>query len=59
MNIINNEKKIACFIHSTNLNMHKTDKIEYLINYLYKCKLFDSIDYCFINNIGENIDELF
>lgn len=59
MDIIDYNKKIACFIHSTNLNMHKTDKIEYLINYLNKCKFFDSIDYCFINNIGEDINESF
>lgn len=58
MNIINNKKR-ACFIHSTNLNIYKTEKLEYLINYLNKCNFFDSIDYCFINNIGDAIEESF
>jgi hypothetical protein len=54
-----NIKKTACFIHSTNLNINKTEILEHLINYLSNCDFFSNIDFVFINNIGEPINNNF
>ena len=56
-NNINLNIKIACFIHSSNMDIHKTEILEYLIQYLHNKNVFDKIDFLFINNIGTNLDE--
>ena len=57
MEIINKKSKIACFIHSTNIELHKTEILEYLVNYLNNLGIINKLDFLFINNIGINIDE--
>ena len=49
--------KSICFIHSSNMNIHKTEILERIINYLKYRKLFDFFEFCIINNIGNDIDE--
>jgi hypothetical protein len=55
---IHNSKKVACFIHSTNLNENKTEVLEHLINYLDNCAFFPRVDFVFINNIGLPINHM-
>lgn len=50
-------RKNACFIHSTTLEMHKTEILESMIAYLKTTDIFDKLDVCFINNIGIPIDQ--
>jgi hypothetical protein len=49
--------KNACFIHSTNINITGTAMLDMLINHLNNINIFDVMEFVFINNIGEPLDE--
>lgn len=51
--------KIICFIHSTNMNIHKTEILEKFILYLKERTIFQYFEKIIINNIGEAIDETY
>lgn len=51
--------KSICFIHSTNMNIHNTEILEKIINYLKDRNIFDFLEFFVINNIGNDIDESF
>lgn len=51
----NNLKKVACFIHSSTMNIRGTEVLEYIISYLKNVNFFDDVDFVYINNIGEPI----
>jgi hypothetical protein len=49
--------KNVCFIHSTNINITGTAMLDMLINHLNNNNIFDVMEFVYINNIGEPIDE--
>ena len=51
------ENKIACFIHSTNIDITKTEILDKLLGHLQANDIFAKLDVVFINNIGEALDE--
>jgi len=51
------DKKVACFIHNLNLDTWKTEILENLINELQKANLIELLDFIFINNLGNKLDE--
>ena len=51
--------KSVCFIHSTNMQIHKTEILERIINYLKERNIFDFLEFLVINNIGDDIDETY
>lgn len=51
--------KSICFIHSTNMNIHNTEILERIVNYLKDRNIFDFLEFLVINNIGNEIDESF
>jgi len=51
--------KSICFIHSTNMSIHKTEILERIINYLKERNIFDFLEFLVINNIGDDIDETY
>jgi hypothetical protein len=57
MEIYKKKSKNACFIHSTNIDLNKTEILEYLVNYLNNLEFIDKMDFLFINNIGIEINE--
>ena len=56
---MNSTDKLACFIHSTNMEIHKTDTLDYLLQYLKERDIFDKLDFILINNIGTELDETY
>ena len=56
---MNNDNKIACFIHSTNMHIHKTEILERILKYLKDRSIFDLLDLLVINNIGDDLDEAY
>ena len=50
-------QKIACFIHSTNISITKTEILDKLIANLQTNNIFEKLDFVFINNIGDALDE--
>jgi len=50
--------EIVCFIHSCNINVLGTEKLDMILDYLKNFKLFDKFKYIFINNVGNKIDEI-
>ena len=50
-------KKVACFIHSSNMEIWGTEILENFINQLKNANFFDLVDFIFINNLGKKIDE--
>jgi hypothetical protein len=51
--------KVACFIHSTNIDIHKTEILDSMISYLNERNIFDKLDFLLINNIGNELDETY
>ena len=51
------KNNVCCFIHSTHLNIWKTEILERIINYLKDTKFIEICDFIYINNIGEPINE--
>ena len=51
------KNNVCCFIHSTHLNIWKTEILEQIINYLKDTKFIEICDFIYINNIGETINE--
>lgn len=49
--------KNVCFIHSTNINITGTAMLDMLINHLNSHNIFDIMEFVYINNIGEPLDE--
>ena len=50
-------KKVACFIHSSNMDIWKTEILENFINQMKNANFFELVDFIFINNLGKKIDE--
>ena len=53
----NDPKLNYCFIHSCTLPLKKTEHLDYIVNYLKKSQLFDSLERVYINNIGMPIED--
>ena len=49
--------KKACFIHSTNMSPHKNQLILQMAKAMNANNFLDKIDFVFINNIGDLLDE--
>ena len=49
--------KAACFIHSTNISPHKNQLILQMAKAMNIDHFLDKIDFVFINNIGEPLNE--
>lgn len=50
-------ENIVCFIHSCNINIIGTEKLDMILNYLQQFDLYNKFKYIFINNVGNKIDE--
>jgi hypothetical protein len=48
--------KVACFIHSTNLELWKDEILLFLLDYLVSSDLIDLLDFIYVNNIGEPLN---
>jgi hypothetical protein len=51
------ESNTVCFIHSCNINITGTEKLDYLLDYINKLGLLKSFKHIFINNIGAKLNE--
>jgi len=51
-----NEKKVACFIHSTNMDVWSDEILCMLIQDIISCGLVDKLDFIYVNNIGHPLD---
>ena len=50
-------KKVACFIHNLNMEIWETEILENLIKLMKNTNFFDLVDFIFINNLGNKLDE--
>jgi hypothetical protein len=48
---------IVCYIHSCNMNVVGTEKLDMIIGHLQKFDLFKMFKFIFINNVGIQLDE--
>lgn len=51
-----NDKKVACFIHSTNMDIWKDEILIMLLKHIITSGLIDKLDFIYINNIGNPLD---
>jgi hypothetical protein len=51
------KNNVCCFIHSTYLEIWKTEILERIVNYLKDTNFIEICDFIYINNIGETINE--
>lgn len=52
-----NQNKIACFIHSTSMELWKDEMLTFLLEKIKNSGLHDKLDFVFVNNIGTPINE--
>jgi len=52
--------KVACFIHSTNLDIWKDEILLFLLDYLISSELINRLEFIYVNNIGQplNIEKI-
>ena len=48
--------KTVCFLHSCTLSVWGTEILDDMLVYFKDCGIFDTLDYLFINNVGDKID---
>jgi hypothetical protein len=56
---MNKPVKLACFIHSANMSIHKTEILDRILYYLKERDILEKIDFLLINNIGTELDETY
>jgi len=51
-----NDQKVACFIHSTNMDVWKDELLCMLLKHIVVSGLVDKLDFIYVNNIGKPLD---
>lgn len=51
-----NDQKVACFIHSTYLDIWKDELLTMLLKHIIISGLVDKLDFIYVNNIGSPLD---